>query len=145
MHRQLAIGQSFCHFNDFKLWLLRMLRLAMTIAYESFVDFNIDFHTKFFQASVVNILQKSFNNHLSDRLAITSKAVPKKYFILNRYRRRLETCPQAKTSKSGRYFLRFFRRVRATSMTQRGVENTRVHFWTFLPLSVKTHAVGRDS
>ena len=60
MHRQLAIGKSFCHFNDFKLWLLRMLRLAMTIAYESFVDFNIDFHTKFFQASVVNILQKIF-------------------------------------------------------------------------------------
>ena len=64
MHRQLAIGQSFCHFNDFKLWLLRMLRLAMTIAYdsgyESFVDFNIDFHTKLFKASVVNILQKIF-------------------------------------------------------------------------------------
>ena len=41
-----------------------MLRLAMTIAYdsgyESFVDFNIDFHTKLFQASVVNILQKIF-------------------------------------------------------------------------------------
>ena len=30
----------------------------------------------------------------------------------------------------------FFRRVRATSMTQRRVENTRVHFWTFLPVSI---------
>ena len=30
----------------------------------------------------------------------------------------------------------FFRRVRATSMPQRRVENTRVHFWTFLPVSV---------
>ena len=28
-------------------------------------------------------------------------------------------------------FFFFFRRVRATSMTQRRVENTRVHFWTF--------------
>ena len=32
----------------------------------------------------------------------------------------------------------FFRSVRATSMTQRRVENTRVHFWTFSPVSVKT-------
>ena len=32
----------------------------------------------------------------------------------------------------------FFWRVRATSMTQRRVENTRVHFWTFLPISVNT-------
>ena len=46
----------------------------------------------------------------------------------NRYRRRLETCPQAETSKSGHaIFFSFFRRVRATSMTQRRVENTRVH------------------
>ena len=32
----------------------------------------------------------------------------------------------------------FYRRFRATSMTQRRVENTRVHFWTFSPVSVKT-------
>ena len=57
---------------------------------------------------------------------------------INRYRRWLETCRHAKTSKSGRViFFSFFRRVRATSMTQRRVENTRVHFWTFLPVSVK--------
>ena len=31
----------------------------------------------------------------------------------------------------------FFRRVRATSMNQRRVENTHVHFWTFSPVSVK--------
>ena len=56
---------------------------------------------------------------------------------LNQYRRGLETCPQAKTSKSGHaIFFPFFQRVRATSMTQRRVENTRVHFWTFLPVSV---------
>ena len=36
-----------------------------------------------------------------------------------------------------RYFLLFFRRVWATSMTQRRVENTPVHFWTFSPVSVK--------
>ena len=30
-----------------------------------------------------------------------------------------------------------FRRVRATSMTQRRVEISRVHFWTFSPVSVK--------
>ena len=30
----------------------------------------------------------------------------------------------------------FFRRVRATSMTQNRVENTRVHFWTLAPVSV---------
>ena len=34
-------------------------------------------------------------------------------------------------------FFSFFRRVRATSMTQCRVENTRVHFWTFSPVSVK--------
>ena len=59
--------------------------------------------------------------------------------VVSRYRRGLETCPQAKASKSGReYFSSFcFRRVRATSMTQRRVENTRVHFGTFSPVSVK--------
>ena len=31
----------------------------------------------------------------------------------------------------------FFGRVRAASMTQRGVEHTRVHFWTFSPVSVE--------
>ena len=57
--------------------------------------------------------------------------------IFNRYKRGLETCPQAKTSKSGHViFFSFFRRVWATSMTQRRVENTRVHFWTFPPVSV---------
>ena len=56
---------------------------------------------------------------------------------LNRYRRGLEICPQAKTSKSGHIFFFFFRRVRATSMTQHRVENTRVHFKTFSPVSVK--------
>ena len=30
-----------------------------------------------------------------------------------------------------------YQRVRATSMTQRRVENNRVNFWTFLPVSVK--------
>ena len=59
-------------------------------------------------------------------------------FEFNRYRRGLETCPQAKTSKSGHaIFFSFFRRVRATSMTQRRVKNTRVHFWKFSPVSVK--------
>ena len=58
-------------------------------------------------------------------------------FGVNRYRRELETCPQTKTSKSGHaIFFSFFRRVRATSMTHRRVENTRVHFWTFSPVSV---------
>ena len=32
----------------------------------------------------------------------------------------------------------FFRRARATSITQRRVEKTRVHFWTFSPVSVNT-------
>ena len=54
----------------------------------------------------------------------------------NRYR--LETYPQAKTSKTGHaIFFSFFRRVQATSMTQRRVENTHVHFWTFSPVSIK--------
>ena len=60
---------------------------------------------------------------------------PEKTF--NRYRRGLETYPQAKMSKSEHAIsLSFFRRVRATGMTQRRVENTRVHFWTFSPVSV---------
>ena len=51
---------------------------------------------------------------------------------INRYRRGLKTCPHSKMSKSGHaIFFTFFRRVRATSMTQCRVENTRVHFWTF--------------
>ena len=33
-------------------------------------------------------------------------------------------------------FVFFFRRVRATSMTQRRVEKTRVHFWMLSPVSV---------
>ena len=37
-----------------------------------------------------------------------------------------------------RVFSSFFRRVRATSMTQRRVEIRRVHFWTFSPMSVET-------
>ena len=57
---------------------------------------------------------------------------------LNRYRRGLETCVQATTSKSGHaIFFSFIRRVRATRMTQRRVKTTRVHFWTFSPVSVK--------
>ena len=59
---------------------------------------------------------------------------------VNQYRRGFETCPQAKTSKSGISFF-FFRRVRATSMTQRRVENTRVHLWTFSPVSVKANNI----
>ena len=63
---------------------------------------------------------------------------------LNRYRRGLETCPQAKTFKSERsattlFFSLFFRRVRATSMTQLRVPNTRVHFWTFSPVSLYSY------
>ena len=43
---------------------------------------------------------------------------------LNRYRRGLETCPQAKTSKNGHaIFFSFLRRVRATSMTGRMKSN----------------------
>ena len=44
-------------------------------------------------------------------------------YDLNRYRRGLETCPQA-------------------SITQRRVENTRVHFWTFSPVSVNKMCSG---
>ena len=51
------------------------------------------------------------------------------YCDFNRYRR--------KRLKVDTLFSSFFRRVRATSMTQRRVENTRVHFWTFSPVSVK--------
>ena len=48
--------------------------------------------------------------------------------FFNRYRRRLETCPQAKTSKSGHaIFHSFFRRVRATSMTRYRTRKT--NFW----------------
>ena len=43
-----------------------------------------------------------------------------------------------KTSIRGHaIFFSFFRRVRATSKTRRRVENTRVHFWKFSPVSVK--------
>ena len=39
------------------------------------------------------------------------------------------------------FYSLFFRRVRATSMTQRRVENTRVLFWTFSPVSVKRYFI----
>ena len=39
----------------------------------------------------------------------------------------------------------FFRRVRATSMTQRRVGNTRVHFWTFSPVSVNCQNANNHS
>ena len=77
-------------------------------------------------------------NNFQKEFVFQFSAYDLKLCDLNRYRRGLETCPQAKTSKSGReYFVLFFRRVRATSMTQRRVENTRVRFWTFSPVSVK--------
>ena len=70
----------------------------------------------------------------------TKKSYRGEFLDFNRYRRGLETCPQAKTSKSGHaIFFSFFRRVRATSMTQHRVENTRVHFWTFSPVSVNRY------
>ena len=56
-----------------------------------------------------------------------------------RYRRGLETRPQAKTSKIGHaIFFSFFptRPSDEYCMTQRRVENTRVHFWTFSSVSV---------
>ena len=43
-------------------------------------------------------------------------------------------CPKVDAS----IFFFFFRRVLATSMTQRRVEISRVHFWTLSPVSVKT-------
>ena len=42
-----------------------------------------------------------------------------------------------KRPKVDTLFSSLFRRVRATSMTQRRLENTRVHFWTFSPVSVE--------
>ena len=56
---------------------------------------------------------------------------------VDRYKRGLETGPQANLHQSGReYFHLFFQRLRATSMTHRRVENTRVHFGANSPLSV---------
>ena len=50
--------------------------------------------------------------------------------FFNRYRRGLETCPQEKNvHKWTRYFLLFF-----FDASERRVENTRVHFWTFSPV-----------
>ena len=56
---------------------------------------------------------------------------------LNRYREDSKLVPTRKRPKvDASIFLLFFRRVRATNMSQRRVENTRVHFWTFSPVSV---------
>ena len=55
--------------------------------------------------------------------------------VLNRYRRGLETSPQAKTSKSGHSIFFYF-----SDASERRVwlsEITRVHFWTFSPVSFK--------
>ena len=75
-----------------------------------------------------------FESYLS---TITCRTRPRVRNV-NRCRRGLETCPQANLAKmSHAIFFSFFQRVRATSMTQHRVENTRVHFWTFSPVSVK--------
>ena len=62
-----------------------------------------------------------FNNFQVQNFQLQNKF--KQGTKFNRYRRGL--------------FSTFFRRVRATRMNQRRVENTRVHFWTLSPVSVK--------
>ena len=72
----------------------------------------------------------------------------------NRYRRGLDTCAQAKTSKSGHaFFFSFFRRVRATSMTQPESKILASTFGRFclyrlrneLKLNKRPHRVGRKT
>ena len=48
------------------------------------------------------------------------------------------------TQRHHAIYLSNFQRVRATSMTQRQVENTPVHFWTFSPVSVKVFDIIKD-
>ena len=61
-----------------------------------------------------------------------------KIVILTDTREDSKLVHREKTSKSGHaIFFAFIRRVRATSLTQRRVENSRVQFWTFSPVSVK--------
>ena len=58
-------------------------------------------------------------------------------YRINRYMRGLEIVHKRKRPKVDTLFSSlFFRRVLATSTTQRRVENTRVHFWTVSPKSV---------
>ena len=67
-----------------------------------------------------------------------------KIFLLNRHRRELESFESKHIYRRKRpkvdtlFSTLFFRRVRVTSMTQRRVENTRVHFWTFSPTSINS-------
>ena len=88
-------------------------------------------------AKVRNFLHENFLQHL-----LVQKF---EIVVVNRYSRGLETCPQANLAKSGRkYFLLFSdaseRRVSVIyCMTQRRVEKTRVHFWTFSPISVNEY------
>ena len=54
---------------------------------------------------------------------------------LNRYRRGLETCPQAKTSKSGREYFRLgTESYSSLGRVGKKRRNERVHFWTFSPV-----------
>ena len=66
-------------------------------------------------------------------------SIPKRFFFWRKYFALLTDTgedsklvhrrkPSKVNAAPPRYFLLFFRRVRATSMTQRRVENTRVHF-----------------
>ena len=106
--------------------------------------------TENFNFSQVNYLYVVPHNRsidLSSHIQKTKKRLFEEVFIFeklvgstlfNRYRRGLETCPQAKRSKTGHaMFFSFFRRVRATTMSRRRVENTCVHIFTFSPVSVK--------
>ena len=113
----------------------------------SFRILHIIFHPKTLEiCSKPSILhrvqQKCHQYELKLQLTWSETKLSYKMILTNRYRRGLETCPQAKTFKSERSASTlFFRRVRATSMTQRRVENTRVHFWTFSPVSVKVETL----
>ena len=63
-------------------------------------------------------------------LALSTDTCENSKLVQRRKRSKVNAAPP-------RFFLLVFRRVRAASMTQRRVENTRVHFWTSSPVSVK--------
>ena len=88
-----------------------------------------------FSANLAEFNSKLISIEFSkEERTITGMGFLKVFF--NRYRRGLETCPQAKTFKSERsattlFSCFFFRRVRATSMTQRRVEKLAFTFERF--------------
>ena len=106
-------------------WNLLILKFFTKPFYEFWYTFLVSFRWPLTRPNFDNSLNGSLLKvHSKSFLTVTGEDSK---LVYRRKRPKVDTL----------FYSLFFRRVRATSMTQRRVENTRVHFWTFSPVSVK--------